>query len=98
MTLRVDPEHNEIRALKSVANWREKEVLEVGCGDGRLTQRLASLGANILAIDPDPGLIRTARKNLPERYAGQVRYRVGKAEQLKQPDDTYDLVVFSWVL
>jgi 2-polyprenyl-6-hydroxyphenyl methylase / 3-demethylubiquinone-9 3-methyltransferase len=98
MTLRVDPEHNEIHALKSVANWRGKEVLEVGCGDGRLTQRLAGLGANILAIDPDPGHIRTARKNLPKRYAGQIRYQVGKAEQLKQPAGTYDLVVFSWVL
>ncbi len=98
MTLQVDPEQNEIRALKSIASWRGKDVLEVGCGNGRLTLRLAGLGANILAIDPTPGLIRTARENLPEQYAGRVRYHVGKAEQLKQPDDTYDLVVFSWVL
>jgi 2-polyprenyl-3-methyl-5-hydroxy-6-metoxy-1,4-benzoquinol methylase len=41
MPLRIDPEQNEIRALKSAANWRGKEVLEVGCGNGRLTLRLA---------------------------------------------------------
>jgi 2-polyprenyl-3-methyl-5-hydroxy-6-metoxy-1,4-benzoquinol methylase len=98
MTLRIDPEQNEIRALKSVANWRGKDVLEVGCGNGRLTLRLARLGANIRAVDPDPKLIRTARKNLPERFAGRVRYQVGNAEQLKYSNDTYDLVVFSWVL
>ena len=98
MPLRIDPERNEIRALKSTAQWRGKGVLEVGCGDGRLTLRLARLGANIHAIDPDPKLIRSARKNLPERFAGRVRYQVGNAEQLNYSDYTYDLVVFSWVL
>jgi len=98
MTLRVDPEHNEIRALKSATDWRGKKVLEVGCGDGRLTLRLANLGANIMAVDPNPKLIGEARKKLPERFAERVRYKVGKAEQLKYPDDAFDLVVFSWVL
>ena len=98
MALRIDPEQNEIRALKDVANWRGKDVLEVGCGNGRLTLRLARLGANIHAIEPDPKLIREARKNLPERFAGRVRYEVGNAEQLKSSANIYDLVVFSWVL
>lgn len=98
MTLRVDPERNEIRALKSVADWHGKKVLEVGCGDGRLTLRLANLGANIIAVDPDTKLIGAARKKLPERFAERVRYKVEKAEQLNYPDDTFDLVVFSWVL
>jgi 2-polyprenyl-3-methyl-5-hydroxy-6-metoxy-1,4-benzoquinol methylase len=98
MTLRIDPEQNEIRALKSIANWRGKDVLEVGCGNGRLTLRLARLGANILAVDPDAKLIRAARRNLPERLAGRVRYQAGSAEQLKYSNETYDIVVFSWVL
>jgi 2-polyprenyl-3-methyl-5-hydroxy-6-metoxy-1,4-benzoquinol methylase len=98
MTLRIDPERNEIRALKSVADWRGKDVLEVGCGNGRLTLRLARLGAKVNALDPDPKLIRTARRNLPERFAGRIRYQVGSAEQLSYSDDRYDLVVFSWVL
>jgi 2-polyprenyl-6-hydroxyphenyl methylase/3-demethylubiquinone-9 3-methyltransferase len=98
MALVIDPERNEISALKGVTNWRGKDVLEVGCGNGRLTLRLARLGATILAIDPDPKLIRTARKDLRERFKGRIRYLVGKAEQLKEQDNTYDLVVFSWVL
>ena len=98
MAFVIDPERNEINALKSVTVWRGKNVLEVGCGSGRLTLRLARLGATILAIDPDPQLIRAARKNMPEHFKGRIRYRVGKAEQLKERDSTYDLVVFSWVL
>jgi hypothetical protein len=34
MTLRVDPEQNELRALKNVAEWHGKRVVEIGCGEG----------------------------------------------------------------
>jgi 2-polyprenyl-3-methyl-5-hydroxy-6-metoxy-1,4-benzoquinol methylase len=98
MTLRVDPEQNEVRALKSVTSWRDQRVLEVGCGDGRLTLRLARLGANVQAIDPDPNLIRQARKNLPEKFQANIRYKVGSSGELQYPDGSFDLVVFSWVL
>jgi len=98
MPLRIDPEQNEVRALQRVADWRRKRVLEVGCGDGRLTLRLARLGAVVHAIDPDAKLIRAARRNLPRRFASRIRYRVGTAEQLKHPNESFDLVVFAWVL
>ena len=99
MTIRVDPERNEIYALKQVADWRGKRLIELGCGDGRLTLRLASLGPrSIRALDPGRDLVRLARQNLPEKYAGMVRYKVGSALDLKYPDGTFDLAVFSWVL
>ena len=44
MPLVMDPAGNEIRALKKVADWHGKRVLEIGAGDGRLTLRLAALG------------------------------------------------------
>ena len=98
MPLRVDPEQNEVRALKSVTDWHGKRVLEIGCGGGRLTVRLARLGAIVHAIDPDAKLIRAARRNLPPRFAKRVRYKVGKAERLDHPDESFDLVVFAWAL
>jgi 2-polyprenyl-3-methyl-5-hydroxy-6-metoxy-1,4-benzoquinol methylase len=94
----VDPEKNEVRALKRATNWRRKRVIEIGCGDGRLTLRLVRLGASVHAIDPDAELIRTARRNLPERFAKRVRYRVGQAEQIEHPDETFDRAVFAWAL
>lgn len=99
MALIIDPAKDEVRALKKAADWRGKRVLELGCGDGRLTLRLASLGpSKIEAVEPDAKLVRTARKNLPERYSKQVRYRVGSTQQLKYPNNTFDIVLFSWVL
>jgi len=38
MTLRSDPENNEIRTLTALADFSGKHVLETGCGDGRLTR------------------------------------------------------------
>lgn len=98
MTLRIDPERNEIRALRQVTSWRGKRVLEVGCGDGRLTRRLAGLSAHIQAIDPEAAQIRVARRELPRRLASRVRFRTGSAVRLEQPAETFDVVVFSWSL
>ena len=98
MTLRIDPEKNEVRALKEMAVWRGKRVLEIGCGNGRLTRRLANLGAQVDALDPDKKLIATARKELPLRFSDRVRYKVGSAENLKYPKQTFDIVLFAWSL
>ena len=99
MPIRIDPEQAEFRGLRSAASWRNARVLEIGCGDGRLTRRLARLGAQVIAIDPDRDAIRTARKTLPKSYARQVRYAVGTAGRLNLwPARSFDIVVFAWSL
>jgi 2-polyprenyl-3-methyl-5-hydroxy-6-metoxy-1,4-benzoquinol methylase len=96
MTVHVDPERNEVRALRGITNWRGERVLDIGCGDGRLSLRLARLGASVVGIDPEGKLIRKARKSLPKTLAGRVRYRVGKAGRLDFPRESFDLVIFTW--
>lgn len=98
MPLIIDPDEHEIRALRSVGDWRRKQVIEIGCGSGRLTLRLARLGASVQALDPDASLIRAARKSLPRRFAPRVHYHVGQAEHLKAKDEAFDRAVFAWVL
>src|SRR3990172_7928948 len=98
MPIRIDPEEVELRALRAAASWRHARVLEIGCGDGRLTRRLARLGAQVIAIDPDRAAIRIARKALPRSYARQVRYAVGTAGRLEFPARSFDIVVFAWSL
>jgi ubiquinone/menaquinone biosynthesis C-methylase UbiE len=99
MALVIDPAGDEILALKGITNWRGTRVLEVGCGDGRLTMRLAGFHPEkIIAFDPDLQSIRTARKNLPNNYKERIEYHVGNAEHVKQKANQFDIVVFSWVL
>lgn len=98
MPIRVDPEGVEIAALRRVADWRGSEVIEIGCGDGRLTRRLARLGAHIVAIDPSRPSLETARKTLPPTYADRVRFSVGSAESLKFRPESFDIAVLAWSL
>jgi 2-polyprenyl-6-hydroxyphenyl methylase / 3-demethylubiquinone-9 3-methyltransferase len=98
MTLRIDPERNEVQALKQAIDWRGREVLEIGCGDGRLTRRLAALGARVRAIDPDAALVRAARLETAPKDRARVRFRVGNAGLLEYPAAAFDAVVLSWSL
>ncbi len=99
MPLVMDPVGNEIRALQEAAQWEGKRVLEIGCGDGRLTLRLAAFQPkHIEALDPDPNRIRLARKNLPARYGRRIAFHVGQAEKLRYPAEAFDTVIFAWAL
>jgi ubiquinone/menaquinone biosynthesis C-methylase UbiE len=99
MALVMDPAGAEISALRKLIHWHGKQVLEVGCGNGRLTLHLAGLGAQkIVAFDPDSKLIRAARRNLPDQYKECILYRVGNAEKMRLKANQFDVVVFSWVL
>ena len=70
-----------------------KEMLEIGCGAGRLTSSLVPKAGAITAIDPDPAQIALARANV----AG-VDFRVGSGEQLEFSDRSFDIVFFSYSL
>ena len=98
LAITVDPQERELRALDRIARWSGKHVLEIGCGGGRLTSRLASLGARVSAIDPDPTQVRRARAALAPRQAQRIGYRVGRAEKLPYGAREFDIVVFAWSL
>jgi ubiquinone/menaquinone biosynthesis C-methylase UbiE len=98
MAITIDPQERELRALERSAQWRRRRVLEIGCGDGRLTLRLASLGARVSAIDPDASRVRAARAALSRRDARRIVYRVGSAERLPYRAREFDAVVFAWAL
>ncbi len=61
MAWRIDPEGVETRTLARLAPVDGLRVLELGCGDGRLTFRYADAAASVLAVDPDVERIDAAR-------------------------------------
>jgi ubiquinone/menaquinone biosynthesis C-methylase UbiE len=98
MSYVIDQEQTEIRSLKDALDWVEKEVLEIGCGDGRLARRVADLYASVTAIDPDEDLVKAAAKNPVKPDQHTIRYCVSDGRRLPFAPEAFDMVVFGWSL
>jgi predicted RNA methylase len=94
----LDPEGAHAAAVRRLARFDGRRVLEIGCGEGRLTYALAGPARSWLATEPDAGSVETARRNLPTDLCGKVRFAVaGGADVVGSPGE-FDLVFFSWSL
>jgi len=94
----LDPEGAHLEALRRLADFGGARVVEVGCGDGRLTTGIAERAASVLAFDPDAEAVDKARRSLPSELASRVAYRVASAKEIEIEPTSFDLVVFSWSL
>jgi ubiquinone/menaquinone biosynthesis C-methylase UbiE len=57
-------------ARAAVAGPPAPRVLEIGCGTGNLTRRLAERGAKVTAVDINPDMLAVARAKLSDRSPG----------------------------
>jgi ubiquinone/menaquinone biosynthesis C-methylase UbiE len=94
----LDPEGAHLAALRRLADFAGARVLEVGCGDGRLTLGIAEQAESVFAFDPDEEAVVRARDALPSELTDRVMYGVGSATEIEIPRSAYDIVVFSWSL
>ncbi len=98
MSVRIDPEKRELsRLLAYAGNLTGKNVLEVGCGNGRLTHQLAPHARHITGIDPNRERIAEARANTPPQLKPQITFQATTLENFKT-DQRFDLVLLSWSL
>lgn len=97
---RIDPENYETRALLDIADFSNKHVLEIGCGDGRLTWRYADHAAHVTAIEPSAEQIAIAKENLPKHLEGRVEFNATALEEFaaKSKPSIFDLIILSYSL
>ena len=86
----IDP---DLTKIEEFVQLNGKTLLDIGCGDGRLTALLAGKPEAITAIDPDESRIETARRNI-----SGVNFLVGSGEELDFAKETFDIVLFSYSL
>jgi ubiquinone/menaquinone biosynthesis C-methylase UbiE len=94
MVYTVDPEQAETRALHNLVDFNDKDVLEIGCGDGRLTWRYADAAASVLALDPKVSEIALAQAATPEPLRSRVTFRVASLLTCDLPPASFDIVLF----
>ena len=93
-----DPEDTETKALHDYVDFSDKRVLEIGCGDGRLTWRYADRAAHIVAIDPKAEDIEIAIEECPAELRDKIEFRAARLEELDLPAEKFDLALLSWSL
>lgn len=92
---RRDPERTVIRTLLRRTPIRGARVIDVGCGDGRLTRQIARVARAVVAIDPDPAILARARSLTPRRLRNKIRYLRGTAERPGITGPRFDVALFS---
>jgi ubiquinone/menaquinone biosynthesis C-methylase UbiE len=85
------------RLVEQVATGRPTAVLEVGCGTGSLTVRLARAlpSSSVTGLDPDSNVLTRARAKDP---TSGIDWIEGTAVGLTMPEHSFDRVVASLVL
>ena len=96
MTIQSDPERNETKYLHKVADFAQKRVLEIGCGEGRLTWQYAKAARSTIAIDLDADALRVATINRPSDLESKVHFSLVKSEQLPFSKETFDIAILAW--
>jgi ubiquinone/menaquinone biosynthesis C-methylase UbiE len=98
VTKRQDPEGTEMKTALRHATFVGKDILEIGCGDGRITFSYAGMARKIVAIDPLPESIKMAKEQTPRGLSRKLEFQVGNGEKLRFPDESFDMVFFTWSL
>ena len=94
MTRVVDPEGRETRALGRLVTFRDRDVIDIGCGDGRTTRYIAQTAASVLGVDPDEQVITRACGGVGDE-ADECSFMQANAVTLDLPPAGLDVVVFS---
>jgi 2-polyprenyl-3-methyl-5-hydroxy-6-metoxy-1,4-benzoquinol methylase len=99
VSIRTDPEGNETQALFDLVDLEARQVLEIGCGDGRLTWRYADRAAHITAIEPFADSIARAKERLREAHLPVEFRNVSLEDYAAGSDpDVFDVALLSWSL
>jgi len=105
MTVQLDPEQVEINLLKDyMGSLVDKRILEIGCGNGRLTWTYAGQAFQVVGIDPKAEAITDAIENLPKSMQGKVDFEACTLEEYANQHyeamrhKKFDLAFLSWSL
>jgi SAM-dependent methyltransferase len=75
-------------------------ILDLGCGDGVLTEKIMAAGAQVIGIDSSPEMVEAARARGIEAFVGDAEalYLEGQAAQFGEFDAVFSNAALHWML
>lgn len=93
-----DPEEIEIEYLQRTGAIHGRKVVEIGCGNGRLTWRYADIAASAVGVDPDSTRLAEIVHTRPQTMGKSVTFTQAEAETLPFPGSFFECAIFAWSL
>ena len=90
----VDPDGVIEQAIRGIADWAGRDVLDLGCGSGFHLPRFAESAGSVTGVEPHPDLVAIARRRT--RTLPSVTVLQGIAQALPVADASVDVVHARW--
>jgi ubiquinone/menaquinone biosynthesis C-methylase UbiE len=81
-------------AMRSIADWSGRDVLDVGCGTGFHLPRFAETARSVVGVEPHSPVAALARRRTSR--LGSVSVLVGTAQRLPVPPASVDVAHARW--
>ena len=94
MTLQKDPERTETKYLHQFVDFKGRRVLEIGCGDGRLTWHYAKSAREVLGIDLNADDLRVATIERPAD--APVSFVRADSVHIPITKEKFDIAILAW--
>jgi ubiquinone/menaquinone biosynthesis C-methylase UbiE len=91
--------HIHDRLKEKTGTWKEKDVLDVGCGTGRLLLRGAEEANRIVGVDLSSEMVKASiQQFFYHELSGKSEFLVADAEKLPFKDNSFDLALSTCVM
>lgn len=81
------------QVLPLLGEINNKQILDVGAGNGRLSSKLAKLGAEVTALDVSEEMLKSLK-----RKSKKIEIILAEAESLPFDNDSFDVVVATFLI
>ena len=71
-------------------NFKNKKILDIGCGYGGMLKAFSDIGCEVTGIDPDSRTVNVGKKILKN-----IKLQIENAENLKLKKNYYDLIIIN---
>ena len=85
-----DIQNKELKMIEQFVVLHDQKVLEIGCGEGRMSKLLAHNSREYIAIDPDEQSIDKAKSEI-----SNIDFRIGSGEALEFEDGSFPVILFT---